>query len=175
MKKLLTLLLAAAMLLALCACGYDSGTVVAAVPVTARPAADPTQEPSPDPTGSPATVTLYTGDSSTGHIQPVQCELDEVTAQAIADKLTELGVFTGSVTVNSCNVGSINVLQLDMGRDFARQFSGVNSAAEHIMVGCLVNSFLTAYGADGLTLTVDGSALDTGRSVYNQTMILFTE
>lgn len=167
MKKALTLLIALALVFSLCACGQKAAsdeTVVVAV------------ESTPAPFGvesTPVPVTLYQGDDNAEKLVQVPCELDELTAQAVLDKLLELGVLSEAVTVNSFSVNEQNIAVLDLGRSFQEQVSRMGTAGEYIMVGSLVNSIISAFGADGVALTIDGSSLETGHEIYDYTLGFF--
>ena len=41
------------------------------------------------------------------------------------------------------------------------------------MVGSLVNSIISAFGTDGVALTIDGSSLETGHEIYDYTLGFF--
>ena len=43
------------------------------------------------------------------------------------------------------------------------------------MLGSLVNTFMDAFDADGVFLTIDGKALETGHNIYDQTLGFFGE
>ena len=161
------LILTALSMLSLSACG-QSEVLAEAVPVAV-------QQATSTPTSTPYKITLYVGDDKGEGLVPVECEFTDLTPQAIVDKLCQLGVFSSSVTVNSCSEGSVNILELDMGQDFAKEINSTGTSGEYIMMGSLVNSFLSVYGSDGLSLTVNGETLETGHSVYDRTMIAYAE
>ena len=62
---------------------------------------------------------------------------------------------------------------LDLGRSFQEQVSRMGTAGEYIMVGSLVNSIISAFGTDGVALTIDGSSLETGHEIYDYTLGFF--
>ena len=53
------------------------------------------------------------------------------------------------------------------------QVSRMGTAGEYIMVGSLVNSIISAFGTDGVALTIDGSSLETGHEIYDYTLGFF--
>lgn len=173
MKRTIAVILTVVMALSLAACGQKNDVDNSVVEVSSAP--DNIQEPaaSQTPAVETVTVTLYTGDENAEKLIPVDCELAELTPQAIADKLCELGVFGEAITVNSFITDSANVIMLDMGKDFEAQVKNTGTAGEYIMIGSLVNSFLSAYSADGLILSVDGKTLETGHEIYDRTMVFF--
>ncbi len=192
MKKILSLLFCLALGFSLCACGEQTPPPTTPVPdqvaapvlpvpedspepvpeVSAEPSAAP--EASEEPSAAPGiSVTLYKGDDNAENVVPVECEIAEQSPQAIVDKLFELGVFGSAVTANSFTVDNSNVIHLDMGQDFAAQIFSSGTAGEHIMVGSLVNSFISVFEADAVLITVDGNPFESGHAVYDYALSFF--
>lgn len=192
MKKILSLLFCLALGFSLCACGEQTPPPTTPVPdqvaapvlpvpedspepvpeVSAEPSAAP--EASEEPSAAPGiSVTLYKGDDNAENVVPVECEIAEQSPQAIVDKLFELGVFSAPVTANSFTVDNSNVIHLDMGQDFAAQIFSSGTAGEHIMVGSLVNSFISVFEADAVLITVDGKPFESGHAVYDYALSFF--
>ena len=192
MKKILSLLFCLALIFSLCACGEQTPPPTTPVPdqvaapvlpvpedspepvpeTSAEPEAAP--EVSKEPSAAPGiSVTLYKGDDNAEFVIPVECEIAEQSPQAIADKLVELGVFSAPVTANSFTVDNSNVIHLDMGQDFAAQIFSSGTAGEHIMVGSLVNSFISVYEADAVLITVEGSTFESGHAIYDYALSFF--
>ena len=196
MKKILSLLFCLALGFSLCACGEqtpppttpepdDVAAPILPVPedspepvpeVSAEPSEEPSAAPevSEEPSAAPGiSVTLYKGDDNAEFVVPVECEIAEQSPQAIVDKLVELGVFGSAVTANSFTVDNSNVIHLDMGQDFATQIFSSGTAGEHIMVGSLVNSFISVFEADAVLITVDGKPFESGHAVYDYALSFF--
>ena len=196
MKKILSLLFCLALGFSLCACGEqtpppttpepdDVAAPILPVPedsqepvpeVSAEPSEEPSAAPevSEEPSAAPGiSVTLYKGDDNAEFVVPVECEIAEQSPQAIVDKLFELGVFGSAVTANSFTVDNSNVIHLDMGQDFAAQIFSSGTAGEHIMVGSLVNSFISVFEADAVLITVDGNPFESGHALYDYALSFF--
>lgn len=191
MKKILSLLFCLALGFSLCACGEETPPPTTPVPDQVEAPVLPVPEDSPEPAPETSTepeaapevseepsapalsVTLYKGDDNAEFVIPVECEIAEQSPQAIADKLVELGVFGSAVTANSFTVDNSNVIHLDMGQDFAAQIFSSGTAGEHIMVGSLVNSFISVYEADAVLITVEGSTFESGHAIYDYALSFF--
>ena len=191
MKKILSLLFCLALVFSLCACGEETPPPTTPVPDQVEAPVLPVPEDSPEPVpetsaepesapevseepSAPAlSVTLYKGDDNAEFVIPVECEIAEQSPQAIADKLVELGVFSAPVTANSFTVDNSNVIHLDMGQDFAAQIFSSGTAGEHIIVGSLVNSFISVYEADAVLITVEGSTFESGHAIYDYALSFF--
>ena len=194
MKKILSVILCLALILSLCACGKKTPPPTTPMPDDVEAPVLPVPEDSPEPVPeiseepavseqppvseepvapSGVSVTLYKGDDNAENVIPVECEIAEQSPQAIVDKLVELGVFGSAVTANSFTVDNSNVIHLDMGQDFAALIFSSGTAGEHIMVGSLVNSFISVYEADAVLITVDGKPFESGHAVYDFALSFF--
>lgn len=188
MKKILSVILCLSLILSLCACGKKTPPPTTPVPddveAPVLPVPEDSPEPVPEVSEEPAvseepvapsgvSVTLYKGDDNAENVIPVECEIAEQSPQAIVDKLVELGVFGSAVTANSFTVDNSNVIHLDMGQDFAAQIFSSGTAGEHIMVGSLVNSFISVYEADAVLITVDGKPFESGHAIYDFALSFF--
>ena len=192
MKKILSLLFCLALGFSLCACGEETPPPTTPVPdqvaAPVLPVPEDSPEPAPETSAEPEaapevskepsaapgiSVTLYKGDDNAEFVIPVECEIAEQSPQAIVDKLVELGVFGSAVTANSFTVDNSNVIHLDMGQDFAAQIFSSGTAGEHIMVGSLVNSFISVYEADAVLITVEGSTFESGHAIYDYALSFF--
>ena len=188
MKTILSVILYLALILSLCACGKKTPPPTTPVPddveAPVLPVPEDSPEPVPEVSEEPAvseepvapsgvSVTLYKGDDNAENVIPVECEIAEQSPQAIVDKLVELGVFGSAVTANSFTVDNSKVIHLDMGQDFAAQIFSSGTAGEHIMVGSLVNSFISVYEADAVLITVDGKPFESGHAIYDFALSFF--
>ena len=179
MKKSISLFLVIALVFALCACGAPAEKPVeTSVPTPAQTAA-PTETPAqPESTEAPAKaetvkVTLYHGDDNAEHLVAEECELPELSPEAILAKLYEMGVLSEEITCNGCVVDSSNTLMLDLSENFKTMVESTGTAGELMLMGSLVNSFLSAYGADGMILSVEGKAISTGHEIYDYTLTFY--
>lgn len=181
MKKCLSIIFCLALVFSLCACGEKTPPPTTPVPDDVEAPVFPVPEDSPEPVpevseepSAPAiSVTLYKGDDNAENVIPVECEIAEQSPQAIVDKLYELGVFGSPVTANSFTVDNENVIHLDMGQDFATLIFSSGTAGEHIMVGSLVNSFISVFEADAVLITVQGTTFESGHAVYDYALSFF--
>lgn len=58
-------------------------------------------------------------------------------------------------------------LALDFSSDIVPLLNSLDNDGEHCTLGCIVCTFLDAFEADNITLTVDGKALTTERATYD--------
>ena len=83
-------------------------------------------------------------------------------------ELDNNGTETQEGDVVSYEVGDTLHIDLDLSAEFAEGLNGMGSTGEGMMLGSLVNTLLSAYNADTITVTCDGAVLETGHNVYDE-------
>jgi hypothetical protein len=53
------------------------------------------------------------------------------------------------------------------------QALGKGTSAEYQLLGCLVNTLLTYFDLEEITLTIEGETLETGHNVYDYSLRIF--
>ena len=176
MKKTLALVLTLILALSLCACG-NSAPAPTAEPTPVESAATPEPAETPAPTDTPdtsVTVNVYRGDDNAEYVFAESVAIPELSPEALMSALMDAGVFSEAYTVNSFSAEG-SKLSLDLVAAFAAQLGQYGTAGECIMLASLVNTFLEAYGADEITITVDGAVLETGHSIYDSPLRFFSD
>lgn len=175
--KILMLLTAAVMAFTLCACGKtetviippkNSPTVESSAPAESEKPEAPAESPIPE-----YVVNIYYGDENAENILYEGLVINELSPQTLLDELYRKGVFSAPVTAGSFTVDNYNVIHLDLDSAFGSQISAMGTSGEQMMMGSLVNTFLDAFDADGLSLTVEGKILETGHVIYDFTLEFF--
>lgn len=95
--------------------------------------------------------------------------IDQVTPDALIGQLVGQGVLADSVTVQNFEEAEEEgkyVLKLDLSSNFRDSILSMGSAGETLTMGALVNSFLDTYGAESISITVDGGILESGHVSY---------
>lgn len=162
MKKM-TFLLIFCLLLAGCAPSRPA-------PATAAPA---------ETTTAPAqmSVTLYLpNDNADGFVtrevtlpreapQDTMTQLIQSTALAenIMEQLVQAGALPEGVRVLSMEGGV-----LDLSSEFLTFLNTMGTSGEYVVMGSVVNTYLTAFGLDRITITVEGNVPETGHSIYDE-------
>lgn len=82
------------------------------------------------------------------------------------------GVETREGDMVSYEAGEVS-LTLDLSEEFLPAVTGTGTAGETMVLGSLVNTFLTAYHAETLTLTCGGETVETGHNVYDAPLTFF--
>ena len=151
MKKLVILL---ALMILLTAC-------TPAAPTTA-PSSTPTTVPAPQP----ISCLLYMPDENRENFITEEMTLEVLDPALICAALVEKSALAEGVMVNQATVDG-DVLALDMNEAFLMQICTMGTTGERILIGCLINTFLSAYDCECVMLTVDGEIIDSGHVVYD--------
>ena len=175
MRQTLSLLLVVIAALSLSACSQEHGNSSAAKVNRTYKLADATSSGSGGPSGtdsdalpSRTTPLLYYPDSTETYI--VSRELsalslsDQTLDVKLVDALIDAGVLNQNVTLESISFDltedkSQEVLLLDFTKAFQTQVSSCTEDQERLMVGSVVDTFLSAYGRELTKITVEGKKL----------------
>ena len=76
------------------------------------------------------------------------------------------GVVNQDVEVLSCRSEDTQLF-LDLNQAFLEQLYTMGTSGEKMLIGYIVNTFLSAYGCETVLLTVNGEAFDSGHTVYD--------
>lgn len=118
-------------------------------------------------------ITIYYGDENAEHIVSAQIPKQKITPELLVAELAKRNILTSDVTVNSLKEEKKNgakTLAVDFGEKFREVLFSQGSAGEYIMMGSVVDTFLKAYGAESMTITVEGDILESGHCIYDSEM-----
>lgn len=111
-------------------------------------------------------LTLFLPDANAEHLVPSVVMVPEIRETAILEQLKWADVIKDEVQINRFALENQS-MAIDFNTAFAQQISSMGTAGEYMIMGSVVNTFLTAYGAEQVTITVDGDALETGHAIYD--------
>ena len=175
MKKLLALFLAAAMTLGVVGCGGNTEPEASPEPQSEETETTEGAEEEPQGAGESVAVNIYFGDEMADHILSKETQLPKLDANLLLEQITKNGSIPEKITANECIQDGKNMLQLDLAAPFTETVQSMGTAGEHIIIYSIVNTFLKAYEADSILLTVDGKPLETGHNVYDYPLEFYTE
>jgi hypothetical protein len=90
--------------------------------------------------------------------------IESLTPENVLRALTEQGVLATDIQVlgfNESTVDGQKVIELDLSTEFHSFISGQGTTGEFIVIGSLVNTFLSAFQGNNIIITVGGEALST--------------
>lgn len=135
----------------------------------------------PPETTEPETIllTIYSPDSNAEGFVQSQVEVAFVAEPVIVEQLILAGVLAEGTQVNLCALSASSdapgwtQLHVDFNEAFRDRILSMGTAGEYTILGSVVNTFLTAYNAQSMTITVDGQVLESGHAVYDQPLEFF--
>lgn len=163
MKRILPMLLCC---LLVCGC-----TAADPVPTQTSPTAPPpeitpviTEAPVTEPPG--LVFTLYRGNENADGFVSEEVTVTEITYETVLEKLIDASVMPDTVTINSFSAEG-NQLNIDFNQSFYDYLCTMGTSGELILIGSVVNTFLSAFQADSVFLTSDGEIMESGHVIYD--------
>lgn len=143
-------------------------------PETAVSETDTAETAVSDTSAEAAVLTVYSSDETGESFVTTDVEVTAVNESTIVEQLILAGVLTESVAVNSLESDDgQSQLHADFNSAFSDYLLTMGTTGEYMLLGSVVNTFLTAYSAETILITVDGQPLETGHNVYDQPLSLF--
>ena len=146
--------------------------------------AAPTTDTQEETTSAPAqmSVTLYLPNDNAdgfvtrevtlpreapGNITEQLIQMDAL-AEDILEQLVQAGALPEGVRVLSMDNGA-----LDLNSAFLSFLNTMGTSGEYVVMGSVVNTYLTAFGLDRITITVEGNVPETGHSIYDEPLRMY--
>jgi hypothetical protein len=113
---------------------------------------------------------VYYGDENAERIVSHKVEVDDLTPDIIIEQLEIVNVLPEGVEVLAFEEQKENgsyALRIDFSGEFQTQLFQMGTSGEYIIINSVVNTFLDAYDADKVRITVEGMVLESGHAVYD--------
>lgn len=123
-----------------------------------------------NPSEVPLTVYYGNDDADTLLTKEVFIHVDDLSTDTILAELSKLNIVpsdTKALTFSSNPVDGKMQLNLNLSQEFGTYVSSMGTSGEYIIMGSVVNTFLKAYEADEIKITVEGNTLETGHQIYD--------
>jgi len=156
MKRLLCVILSAAMLSGLAACGES-------------PAASQTEnmaEPQ-------QTYSVYVPNDNADGFAAKTVSTEEISAETVLTGLKEQKVLPDEVSITSFGVDG-GAITMDFNQAFADAVCSMGTSGELMMIGSVVNTFLDAFQAESVYFTVGGQIFESGHETYDFPMTVIS-
>ena len=172
MKKLIPLLLCC-LLLAGC---INPNVPLETTPTESEPlgvteiATDPATDPETEP---PVTVTIYYGNDNADGFETAEVQVEEIDMNVLVEQLIAHGVLPENVHIGSMQFEG-TCLNLNFSASFGDYVCTMGTAGEYIVMGSVVNTFLTAWPeAETVFITANSETIETGHNIYDFEMEFF--
>lgn len=116
-------------------------------------------------------ATIYYGNGASDKLNTEMEAMDELTAQNLVDALAGHNILSLGTKVNSFEEGEeegIKVLYLDLDKAFREYLKTMNSDSEKVILASVTATFLEAYAAERIVITVEGKTLETNYKTYDE-------
>lgn len=115
---------------------------------------------------------VYYGNAAADGFEQKEVEIKGLTPQNLISELAALNVVSIDTEVKSFEQNGSS-LKLDLSKGFSQYVNMMGTGGEYIVMGGLVNTFLTAYDADEILVTVEGKTLETSHASYEKPLGFF--
>lgn len=117
-------------------------------------------------------LTLYLPDDNAEYFETKAVIVPAINEKSILEQLQLADVLNDHVSINSC-IQNGQALTIDFNNAFSQQVCSMGTAGEYLIIGSVVNTFLTAYQAEAVVITVDGQAWESGHAIYDAPLFFF--
>lgn len=163
MKKRLVLWLALLMLFSVTACANETADVETP---------DTEQQPENGEEAEETKVLIYYGNADADGFEQKEVMIKGLTPENLIGELRKLSVVSIDTEVKAFEQDGKN-LKLDLSKGFSGYLNMMGTSGEYIVMGGLVNTFLTAYDGENILITVEGETLETGHTSYEAPLVFF--
>lgn len=166
MKKI-NLLLLCCLLLAGCTGAPTETTAppdTTTVPETTEQTFEPTEVSLP--------LNIFVPDENAESFNTIPTTIDVLDAKLILEMLITNSMLNEGISLNSAELVDTQ-LNLDFNQAFLDQLLTYGTTGERMMIGCVVNTYLSIYDAETVYITVNGEIMESGHVVYDFPMEFF--
>ena len=130
-----------------------------------------TTEPPTEPVLIP--VTIYHGNDNADGFETTEVTVETLDANILTQKLVETSVLAEGTTLLSHEITG-TCLHLDFNEAFLTHLNTMGTSGERMMIGSVVNTFLTAYPeAESVSITANGEIMESGHVIYDFELTFF--
>lgn len=125
-------------------------------------------DPIPETTAPPAQipVNIYTPDENAESFYTIPTVMDEADAKQVLALLMEHSMLNEGIMLNNAQMDGTQ-LQLDFNQAFLDQLLSYGSSGEQMLIGCVVNTYLSVFDAETVFITVNGEIMESGHVIYD--------
>jgi len=123
-------------------------------------------------------VTIYYGNGASNMLNSEMTEMEQVTAENLVDALLKHNIVSLGTKVNSFEeeeADGVKKLYLDLSKTFREYLKTMTQEGEKIIISSVAATFLEAYDAEEIVITVDGKVLETEHASYEEPIRLSSE
>ncbi len=128
----------------------------------------PSQAPSTESTIQihTETYTVYIPNENADGWNTEEITVNDISPDAILLELQRRDIISSEVSINQFQVDG-DQINIDFNPPFADQICSTGTAGEYMIMGSIVNTFLNAFQAESIFITVEGEILESGHVIYD--------
>ena len=111
-------------------------------------------------------VNIFVPDENAENFYTIPTVIPEEDANLVVALLIEHSILNEGIVLNHINLDGAQI-NLDFNQTFLDQLCTYGTAGERMMIGCVVNTFLSFYEADTVYITVNGEIMESGHVIYD--------
>lgn len=116
--------------------------------------------------GPTAELTLYIPNENADGWNTENITINIIAPEDILAALQQRGIIVLDAAIQEFRQED-NILSIDFNTPFAQQVCSAGTAGEMMIIGSIVNTFLSTYQAEAVYITVNGEILETGHVIYD--------
>lgn len=120
-------------------------------------------------------MVIYYSNGQADGLEAETVEAEDITPEFIVGHLAKHNIVSIGTKVNRFDAVMEDgkyVLNLDLSKAFGEYIRTMSSSGEAVIMAAVTSTFLEAYGADAIRLTVEGQMLETGHRVYDELLTI---
>ena len=122
--------------------------------------------------GSQTVLTVYFPDETAESLAKSEVLVDTMDAESIVRQLILRNVLSEGTAVNQMSLdretdSGSSRLSVDFNAPFLDRIRSMGSTGEALTLGSVANTFLAAFHADSILITVEGRVPETGHNIYD--------
>lgn len=136
------------------------------------------EEKQTEETSEQKEVMIYYGNGASEMLSSEKTAMEQVTAEKLIEALLRHNIVSLGTKVNSFeeeDADGVKKLKLDLSKTFREYLKTMTQEGEKIIISSVAVTFLEAYGAEEITITVEGKALETEHASYEEPIRLSSE
>ena len=133
---------------------------------------EPATTLTPETTPIEIPVNIFVPDENAEHFNTIPTVISTADAEEIVALLIEHSMLNTDISLNKAEIVG-NQLNLDFNKTFSDQLNTYGTSGERMMIGCVVNTFLSVYDAETVYITINGEIMESGHVIYDFPMGFF--
>lgn len=111
-------------------------------------------------------VNIFVPDENAENFNTIPTVIYEQDADQIITLLIEQSMLEDGIALNTIELNGTQ-LNLDFNQRFLDQLNSCGTSGERMLIGTVVNTFLSVYEAETVYITVDGEIMESGHVIYD--------